>query len=162
MLPSDRVEDIFPQNLAWFGRSAGLKCTGNMEEAHRLDAESGQWKPIKCPCEHLKSDDNPKGECTEAGNLIVILPEVSMGGTYQIRTGSYHSVVDINSGLDFVRALVGRISLVPLKLRRVARETHNNGKRQVHYTLSLTLDANVAGVNALREDTKRVMETARL
>src|SRR5438445_4017521 len=62
MLPSDRVEDIFPQNLAWFGRSAGLKCTGNMEEAHGQDAESGQWKPIKCPCEHLKSDDNPKGE----------------------------------------------------------------------------------------------------
>ena len=161
MLPSEDVNTIFPQNLALFG-SAGLKCTGNMEEAERLNEQTGEWEKRSCPCEFLKTDENPKGHCTESGTLVVILPEVSMGGTYQIRTGSYHSVVDINSGLDFVRALIGRISMVPLKLRRVARETHNDGKKQTHYTLSLTLDANIAGVNALRQDNKRVMETARL
>ena len=161
MLPSDDAHQIFPQNLAWFG-SNGLKCTGNMEEAERLNPETGDWETRACPCEQYKSDANPKGQCTESGILVVILPDVSMGGTYQIRTGSYHSVVDINSGLEFVRALIGRISMVPLKLRRVARETHNDGKKQTHYTLSLTLDANIKGVNALRQDTKRILETARL
>lgn len=93
---------------------------------------------------------------------MFILPKVSMGGTFQLRTGSYNSVVDINSGLDYVRALIGRISMVPLKLQRVARETHADGKPHVHYTLSLTLDATVEGVNQLRGDTSRILSHAQL
>lgn len=162
MLPSDSDEAIFPQSLAWFGRSKGLRCKGDGETAERLNEQTGQWEPRQCPCEHYKTKENPKGECTEQGILLFILPKVSMGGTYQLRTGSYNSVVDVNSGLDYVRALIGRISMVPLKLRRVARETHADGKRQVHYTLSLTLDATVEGVNQLRGDTSRILSHAQL
>jgi len=162
MLPSDRAEDVFPQSLSWFGRSKGLKCKGDMETAERLNEQTGAWEKRTCPCEHYKSDENPKGECTENGILITILPKVNMGGTYQIRTGSYHSVVDINSGLDYVRALIGRISMVPLKLRRVARDTHADGKKQTHYTLSLVMDANIDGVNQLRQDTSRILASAQL
>lgn len=162
MLPSDNEEAVFPQSLAWFGRSKGLRCKGDGETAERLNEQTGQWEPRQCPCEHYRTKDNPKGECTEQGILMFILPKVSMGGTYQLRTGSYNSVVDVNSGLDYVRALIGRISMVPLKLRRVARETHADGKRQVHYTLSLTLDATVEGVNQLRGDTSRILSHAQL
>ena len=52
--------------------------------------------------------------------------------------------------------------MVPLKLRRVARETHAEGKKQVHYTLSLILDANVDGVNQLRGDTSRILSSAQV
>lgn len=162
MFPSDEATTIFPQSLAWFGRSKGLKCKGDMETAERLNETTGVWEPRTCPCEHYKSKENPKGECTENGILIAILPKVNMGGTYQLRTGSFHSVVDINSGLDYIRALIGRISMVPLKLRRVARETHADGKKQTHYTLSLILDANIEGVNQLRGDTSRVLSHAQL
>lgn len=162
MLPSDNEEAVFPQSLAWFGRSKGLRCKGDGEMAERLNEQTGQWEPRQCPCEHYRTKENPRGECTEQGILMFILPKVSMGGTYQLRTGSYNSVVDVNSGLDYVRALIGRISMVPLKLRRVARETHADGKRQVHYTLSLTLDATVEGVNQLRGDTSRILSHAQL
>src|SRR5574343_620539 len=162
MLPSDNEEAVFPQSLAWFGRSEGLRCKGDGEMAERLNEQTGQWEPRQCPCEHYRTKENPRGECTEQGILMFILPKVSMGGTYQLRTGSYNSVVDVNSGLDYVRALIGRISMVPLKLRRVARETHADGKRQVHYTLSLTLDATVEGVNQLRGDTSRILSHAQL
>lgn len=162
MLPSDNEEAVFPQSLAWFGRSKGLRCKGDGETAERLNEQNGQWEPRQCPCEHYRTKENPRGECTEQGILMFILPKVSMGGTFQLRTGSYHSVVDINSGLDYVRALIGRISMVPLKLQRVARETHADGKKQVHYTLSLTLDATVDGVNQLRGDTSRIMSHAQL
>jgi len=162
MLPSDNEEAVFPQSLAWFGRSKGLRCKGDGETAERLNEQTGQWEPRQCPCEHYRTKENPRGECTEQGILMFILPKVSMGGTYQLRTGSYNSVVDVNSGLDYVRALIGRISMVPLKLRRVARETHADGKRQVHYTLSLTLDATVEGVNQLRGDTSRILSHAQL
>lgn len=162
MLPSDNEEAVFPQSLAWFGRSKGLRCKGDGETAERLNEQNGQWEPRQCPCEHYRTKENPRGECTEQGILMFILPKVSMGGTFQLRTGSYHSVVDINSGLDYVRALIGRISMVPLKLQRVARETHADGKKQVHYTLSLTLDATVDGVNQLRGDTSRILSHAQL
>lgn len=162
MLPSDNPADVFPQSLSWFGRSKGLKCKGDMETAERLNDQTGVWEKRTCPCEHYKSDENPKGECTESGILIAILPKVNMGGTYQLRTGSYHSVVDINSGLDYIRALIGRICMVPLKLRRVARDTHADGKKQTHYTLSLVMDANIDGVNQLRNDTTRILSSAQL
>lgn len=162
MLPSENEEAVFPQSLAWFGRSKGLRCKGDGENAERLNEQTGQWEPRTCPCEHYKTKDNPKGECTEQGILMFILPKVSMGGTYQLRTGSYNSVVDMNSGLDYVRALIGRISMIPLKLRRVARETHAEGKRQTHYTLSLTLDATVEGINQLRSDSSRILSHAQL
>lgn len=162
MFPSENEEVIFPQSLAWFGRSKGLRCKGDGETAERLNEQTGQWEPRQCPCEHYKSKENPKGECTEQGILMFILPKVSVGGVYQLRTGSYNSVVDINSGIDYIRALIGRISMVPLKLQRVARQTHANGKPQVHYTLSLTMDATVEGVNQLRGDTSRILSHAQL
>lgn len=162
MLPSDNEEAVFPQSLAWFGRSKGLRCKGDGETAERLNEQTGQWESRQCPCEHYRTKENPRGECTEQGILMFILPKVSMGGTFQLRTGSYNSVVDINSGLDYVRALIGRISMVPLKLQRVARETHADGKPHVHYTLSLTLDATVEGVNQLRGDTSRILSHAQL
>jgi hypothetical protein len=161
MLPHDDPEIIFPQKLAWYGSTRGLKCHGNGQTAERYDEKAKQWQPIDCPCEHRKTDLNPAGECTEQAHLMVLLPKVSLGGVYQITTRSYHSVVDINSALDYIRMLVGRIALVPLKLRREARTTHHDGKAQTHYTMSLVLDADVNGLNKLREDSRRVLATAR-
>jgi hypothetical protein len=154
MFPVNDEETVFPQQLEFYGSGKGLKCVGNKETAMER-TEKGGWQERTCPCERLE-----KGECSERGHLLVMLPKVSVGGLYQIDTGSYHSIVDVNSGIDYVRALVGRIAMVPLKLRRVARETHAEGTRQVHYTLQLTLDANVEGINKLREDTTRVIQYA--
>jgi hypothetical protein len=39
--------------------------------------------------------------CPERVSLFVMLPSVSMGGTYQIDIGSYHYIVDLNSYLAF-------------------------------------------------------------
>lgn len=154
MFPVNDEEIIFPQQLEYYGSSRGLKCHGNKEIAMERQ-ESGGWQERKCPCERLE-----KGECSERGHLLVLLPKVSVGGLYQIDTGSYHSIVDVNSGIDYVKALVGRIAMVPLKLRRIARDTHAEGSKQTHYTLQLTLDANVEGINKLREDTTRVIQYA--
>lgn len=151
MFPMDNKAEIFRQKLGWYGSTSGLKCHGNMEEAERLQPD-GSWKAMACPCEHLKTDENPQGECTEQSHLMVILPKVSMGGCYQITTGSYHSTVAINSAIDYIRALAGRIAMLPLKLRRVPRDTHHGGKKQRHFTLELILDANLQQIDRLRQD----------
>lgn len=158
MFPVNDPDIIFPQQLEWYGSSAGLKCHGDKVAASRRQPD-GTWQDMACPCPNLKTDDNPKGECTERGHLLVLLPKVSMGGIYQIDTGSYHSIVDVNSGIDMVRSLLhGRMAMVPLKLRRVPRQTHNDMTKRIHYTLMLTLDANVTEINRLIEDSKYIVD----
>lgn len=161
MLPHDDPEVVFVQKLARYGSTAGLKCHGNGQEALELNEQSRDWVARKCPCEKRKTDENPKGDCTEQSSLMVLLPKVSMGGCYQITTRSYNSTVTLNSALDYIRALAGRIALIPLKLRREPTETHHDGKKQTHYTLNLILDADYNTVRQLRNDHEAALIPAR-
>jgi len=156
MVPINDPEVVFPQAYKWFGGQRGLKCIGDGEAALRLNEETRAMQEIVCPCERLDT-----GECQKMANFMVILPKINMGGVYQIDIGSYNSIVDINSGLDYVQALVGRFAMVPLRLCRAPKETHFGGQKQIHYTLQLFLDADVDTLNALRENTSRVLLSTR-
>lgn len=155
MLPLNELESVFPCAYKYYGSSKGLKCQGDGETAYRVN-DKKEMEQIPCPCELLES-----GKCKQSGTLMVMLPKVSVGGIYQIRTSSYNSIVDVNSGLDYVSALLGRFSLVPLKLRRVKTETHHDEKKQNHFTLQIIFDADITTLNALRTDTMRVLEHPR-
>jgi len=134
--PINDPEVIFPQCYKWYGSSKGLKCKGDGITATRLDEETGEMKERTCPCELLEN-----GKCKQRASLIFNLLDVGIGGVYQIDLSSYHSIVDINSGIDYARALLGnQIAFVPFKLKRVPKETHNAGKKQIHYTLQLELN----------------------
>jgi len=156
MLPINDIDSVFPCAYKYYGSNKGLKCQGNGEQAWRVNDQTKEMETIKCPCPLLD-----EGKCKQSGTLMVMLPKVSVGGVYQIRTSSYNSIVDINSGLDYVSALLGRFALVPLKLRRVKTETHHEDKKQNHYTLKIIFDADIATLNALRSDTVRVLEHPR-
>lgn len=155
MFPLNDVESIFPQRYVWFGSSKGIKCIGDGERAMRIEEPDGtRYKEMtehECPCELL---DNG---CSQRANLFVMVPKVNVGGVYQIDLGSYHSIIDINSGLDYIQALVGRFSMVPLILARVPRETHGSGKKETHHTLMITLRGDVNFINSLRESTTRIL-----
>lgn len=154
MFPLDNIEEVFPQAYKYYGSSKGLKCQGNGEVA--FCAENGEMIQKPCPCELYE-----QGKCKQSGTLMVMIPKVSVGGVYQIRTSSYNSIVDLNSGLDYVRALVGRFCMIPLKLRRVTTETHHDEKKQNHYTLQVIFDADIQTLNALISNTTRVLEHSR-
>ena len=149
MLPVDDPSVCFPQAYEFYGSSRGLKCTGDGETAMRLNEETKAMEQRPCPCELF---DQKK--CKQRAHLAVILPKVSVGGIYQIDTSSYNSIVDLNSSLDYVRALIGRFAMVPLKLKREARETHHDGKKQIHYTLRIELEGDVDFVNQLRDNSR--------
>lgn len=155
MFPVNDIDRVFPQAYKWYGESRGLKCIGNGEVAMHLNEKNQTMEERDCPCPLLDSG------CSKRAHLLVILPLVNMGGVYQIDTISYHSIVDINSGIDFVGALLGRFAMVPLKLKRVPRDTFGNGQRQVHYTLQLTADMDVQALNHLRQNTTRVLLSTR-
>lgn len=153
MLPIDDIESVFPVSYKYYGSGKGLKCTGDGEIAYYADEKTKEIIEKKCPCENL---DNSK--CKQSGTLNVILHKINVGGVYQITTSSFNSIIDVASGLDYVRALVGRFAMVPLKLRRIATETHHNDKKQIHYTMQIILDASIDAINQLRSDTMRVLE----
>jgi len=153
MLPLDDLDSVFPVSYKFYGSGKGLKCNGDGEIAYCVDEKTKEMAERKCPCENL---DN--GKCKQSGSLSVMLQKINVGGVYQINTSSFNSIVDLASGIDYVKALIGRVAMVPLKLRRVATETHHDEKKQTHYTLQLILDANIDAINQLRGDTMRVLE----
>ena len=154
MFPVEDEEVIFPQRLTWFGQSLGPKCMGDGEKARRMN-DKGIYEDRKCPCELLKNK-----ECLQRANLMIMLPKVSVGGVYQIDIGSYHSIVDLNSGIDYIRALLGRISMVPLKLKRVARETHGSGRKEIHYPLQIAFEGNIDALMAFKKMAPRQLGSA--
>ncbi len=146
MFPLNDPEVLFPQSYKWYGSSQGLKCRGDGVEALRLNEETGKMEERECPCELLE-----EGKCKQRASLVFMLPNIKIGGVYQIDLSSYHSIVDINSALDYAMAMLGgRIAMVPFVLRRVPKETHNEGKKQTHYTLTLELDLKIDEVNKIR------------
>jgi hypothetical protein len=170
MLPINNIDVVFPHSYKWYGSSKGAKCTGDGETAIRFVKEDDgnieviekveRGRKIKCPCGLLKTEDNPKGECSMRGTLSVIIPHYNPGGVFQINLGSFHSIIDINSGIDYVNAMVGRFALIPLILRRIPRETHAMEKKQIHFTLQLISRFNIEAIDSLRKDTQRVLTHA--
>lgn len=150
MIPVEDRNISFPQAWKLYGSSAGLKCIGNGEEASERQGITNNWNDKVCPCNKMRTDENPKGECTRSGNLQIILPEVNMGGVYQIDIGSINSIIDINSAFKVVPAMVGRIAMVPLKLRRVPTETHHDGKKQIHWTCQLMIVGSIKQIASMR------------
>lgn len=159
MLPLEDLGQVFPQAYKWYGTSAGLKCKGDGQIALRRWADvepplqttiKGPHEPndlveIPCPCHRLKS-----GDCGVRGHLMILLPAVSLSGIYQLDTGSSFNLIEINSSIDFLRALLGRIAFVPLTLRREPVKIVYNGQTRVHHLLKLSFDGDLAAVQQLR------------
>jgi hypothetical protein len=153
MLPLDDLDAVFPVSYKFYGSGKGLKCNGDGEIAYFANDTTKETEERKCPCENLTN-----GKCKQSGTLSVMLQKINVGGIYQITTSSFNSIVDLASGIDYVKALIGRVAMVPLKLKRVATETHHDEMKQTHYTLQLIMDANIDAINQLRGDTIRVLE----
>ncbi len=100
------------------------------------------------------------GYCGQKASLMLFLPKVSMGGVYQIATGSVNNIVRLNSAFDLIRATVGRISMVPLKLSRMPEQTEHRGERSTHYLLQLHIDANLHEVLQMQAGNQAVLMRA--
>lgn len=151
MFPIDDNEIIFSQYYKRYGYGI-LRCMGDGNRATCWDEEHGGIKEIDCPCEHLETD-----ACKPVAILqfILLRPErgtfIPIGsGTYQISTSSKNSIVDVNSGLDYIRVICGRADMIPLILRRAPLETQRveilakekkfKLKKARHFTLQFAFD----------------------
>ena len=173
MLPTEDEEMVLRQYYAAYGSNQRLKCQGDGEQAERRttktidgkDVEAGTAE-VACPgpetCEFANAPGQRTKEgkpgCTARTDLMVILPEVNMGAAYQISTGSTVSDIDIRSGIEMARAMVGRISWLPLILEREERKIPDpsTGKMQTHWPVKLMPAFDLHSLAQLRADNHRI------
>jgi len=151
MFPSNNPEEVYQEKLAMYGQTTGLKCQGNGVVAMRR-TETGEWVERKCPCDFLKSKDNPSGSCTPQAHLMVMLPEVKRGmwGYYQITTHSKYARGGILGSLKHMLAMIGRVGFVPITIYREAQDIAYEGKKKVHHILKFVPDLTTPQIAEMR------------
>ena len=137
MFPVESEQVFFQQFYKKYGNGV-LLCRGDGEKATYYDFDEGGFVDKECPCDDLDK------KCKAVGVLQFLLPEIREAvGVWQISTSSKNSIIDINSGIDFVRGLVGRIAMIPLILKREETKTQKiEGAKVIkgrHYTMKLSI-----------------------
>jgi hypothetical protein len=167
VIPSDDVGVFFPQRYKCYG-SSGLRCVGDGNTAERIGSalgklgeESAEFFEISCPtpqeCEFAAAHG-----CKPVGSLFVILPRVSLGGCFQVDVSGINSILNINSAVEHVRTLCGRVSGLifrkgveiksALSLKRVPIKTQGGGHSAVHYPITLELRMSIDELRELMSD----------
>lgn len=137
MFPVEDPQLFFQQWYMRYGFGV-IKCIGDGVNARTWDEEISGFKTIKCPCDYLN-----QRKCARQAILQFLLYELPGAGVWQIRTGSKNSIIDINSGIDYIKSMCERIRMIPLLLKReettVSRTEKKRLKASTHYTLKLDL-----------------------
>ena len=146
MFPTEDPDLWASQFYRCYSATHGLVCKGNGETARRLVDEDGnlankrsksvEWKDITCL--GRACPETPK-QCRRTMNLQFLLQDVEGLGVYQIDTSGYNSIVNINTAVDMIQAALGRIAMIPLTLRLVAKHVQTEAGDR-HTVQSLYLD----------------------
>lgn len=103
----------------------------------KLDVPVGTIFPLPCAGDECPYAKAPAKDCRPIARLLVLLPKVPLLGCWQITTSSWNSMVRLNSYIDVVRNIAGRVSMIPLTLRLVEHEAAPDGKKKKVHVLEL-------------------------
>lgn len=127
MFPVEDLEVVASQYYRRYSKDpshdgAGrLVCRGDGETASFFDRETGEIAEIEClgtECESYRA-----GRCKRTMFLQFIIPQFMELGVWQLDTSSANSIINVNSGIEYIRAITGgRFAMVPMKLRLVPKE----------------------------------------
>lgn len=158
--PTDDPGDWASQFYRAYSRTRGLLCKGNGEGCRRLviperiqqtgdvtlltheDKGDTAWLELSCPgkgCEFYAS-----GQCREIMMLQFLLPELPGLGIWQLDTSSINSILNINSGVAIIKALAGKIAMLPLRLEVVDQEATPEGRKKTIHVLQLNIDGRLS------------------
>ena len=169
ILPIDSEELVASAWYKAYTGSRGLVCKGDGLNANRLidaskkeaepgtgvltgpiagrDAKETEWTlGIVCPgreCEYYGSK-----QCREVMSLQFLLPTVPGLGVWQLDTGSYHSIINIYSGLELIRGIFGTVAMIPLTLSLEPMEVAPGGQKKTVYVLHLRNKGTLAEIAA--------------
>jgi hypothetical protein len=97
-------------------------------------------------CNPAKCAYYQQGQCRRVMNLQFLLPDCPGFGVYQLDTSSFYSIINVNSSLELIRGICGRLSMIPLSLRLVEQEVLPEGKKKIVRVLSLTAPYSLAEI----------------
>ena len=161
ILPVDSEELIAPAYYKAYSMSRGLVCKGDGESANRLidsarrsveadtgvitgpiadrEAQATEWVTgITCPGRDcLYYQPGRTKQCREVMNLQFLIPSVPGLGVWQLDTSSYHSIVNIYSGLELIRGMFGTVAMIPLQLSLEPMEVSPEGRKKTVHVLHL-------------------------
>lgn len=146
IFPIENVEGIASQYYRCYSKSRGLICRGDGETCMRLiDISTGDLPTPdsvgttlkEMPCKGKECPDYGE-KCREVMNLQFMLPKISGLGVWQIDTSSINSIRNINSSLEMIRSVYGKLSMIPLVLAMESIEvTPPNIKKKTVHVLNI-------------------------
>lgn len=160
MFPVEDHHEFAIQWLKCYSFTQGLVCKGNGTMCRRkVDTATGAmadhttqewvWKdgllcdPDECPAYAEK-------QCRRVMNLLFLMQDVPGFGAWQLDTTSFYSIININSSIDLIKRLCGRISFIPLTLSLEPQLVEPPGiKRKKIYTLQIRSDVKLADIQRL-------------
>lgn len=147
MFPTDDETQWASQYLRCYSETGSLICRGDGEMAvakvETINREAGSKggtisKLLEMPCNPGRCPIHKQGSCRRVMNLQFLLPDCPGFGVYQLDTGSFYSIVNINSSLELIRGACGRLSMIPLSLKLIEQEVQPEGEKKIARVLSLT------------------------
>jgi len=146
--PTDEEERFSSQYYRCYSQTQGLVCKGDGETCIRMvdvetdalaNRDSKKTELRELPCEGRECPYYEK-QCREVMNLQFLLPEVPGLGIWQIDTSSINSIRNINSAVDLIKRIHGRIAMIPLSLTIEPQEVQTpEGKRRTVNVLYLRI-----------------------
>jgi hypothetical protein len=163
LFPYEDVDVFASVYYRAYSYSRGLICRGDGELADRTvdvtiataptdsvednplphrDSKPENLETRQIVCAGSDCPDYQAGSCRQMMMLQFLLPNVPGLGVWQIDTSSWNSMRNILGGIELVRAMCGRISMIPLKLQLVPLEVtpQASGRRDTVYVLNLSAD----------------------
>jgi len=139
-----------------YSASRGLICKGDGAAAYRLcdinndsfptpDSKETALKEVACEgkdCEFYGK------KCTEVMNLQFLLPDVPGLGVWQLDTGSINAIKNVNSTLELIRSIIGRVAMVPLDLVIAPLEVTADGKKKTVHIINIKLNKTLLELRA--------------
>ena len=148
IIPVDDEAIFASQFYRAYSLTRGCICRGDGETANQVqDAATHQLvsssaakaERVQIPCPGKACPIYQTKKCGEVMCLQFMLPDFPGLGVWQIDTGSINSIININSDIEMVRGVIGRIRLVPLTLSLEPQEviSPEDGKRKMVRCLHL-------------------------
>jgi hypothetical protein len=159
MFPTEKADEFAQQWLRCYSFTQGLVCKGDGSRSIRkIDVETGdiarhtteEWVFKDWGCDPDTCEQYSEKQCRRVMNLLFLLPDAPGIGVWQLDTTSFYSIVNVNSCVDLIRRICGRISFIPLTLSLEPLEVSPPGitKKTVHI-LAVRSDVKLAEIQKL-------------
>lgn len=149
VLPTNNEEQFASQFYRCYSKTRGLICKGDGETCMRTvdtvtgalaDRDSKNTEMKQMTCNGRDCPDYQAKKCHETMCFQFLLPQITGLGIWQIDTSSINTIRNINGALALIRAVHGRVAMLPLLLtiEQIDVIPPETGKKKKAWVLNLT------------------------